>query len=177
VGGVADGAEALEFSLEAAPDIVVMDISMPTSGLLAARRIRESVPGTSVLVLSRHREPAYVREAFAAGVSAYVLKQSPFRELTKAIEAVRQGSRYLDSGIADPVLPAATSPGRPLTDRERDVLRRAALGQANKDIAAALRIAVKTVEVHKANAMRKLSLKDRGELIRYAVHSGWLQDD
>jgi DNA-binding NarL/FixJ family response regulator len=119
-----------------------------------------------------------VREAFAAGASGYVLKQSPFREVVHAVEAIARGETYLDSQLASTFPPGGAPPttGQLLTNREADVLRRGAVGQSNKDIGVALGIAVKTVEVHKSNAMRKLSLRDRGELIQYALKRGWLQD-
>jgi DNA-binding NarL/FixJ family response regulator len=178
VGSVADGSDAVDFSLATPPDVVVMDISMPSSGLDAARRVRALAPGTLVLVLSRHRDSALVREAFSAGASGYVLKQSSFRVLTDAIDAVRRGERYVDPRLAD--LDIASAGNEPtnaqLTEREHEILRNAALGHSNKDLAAEFGISVKTIEVHKSNAMRKLSLGNRGELLRYAVKRGWLRD-
>ena len=180
VADVKDGAAAVSRARDTSPDVVVMDLSMPTPGLVAMREIMNARPETAVVVLTRHRDSAYVRAAFDAGAQGYVLKQSPFSELTKAVSVAARGERYLDQrltgdpALAHTVLESGTSP---LSHRETEVLRRAASGHANKDIAAELRISVKTVEAHKANAMRKLRITDRSGLVRYAVMQGWLQDE
>jgi len=180
VHGVPSGAEAIEAARSLTPDVIVLDLSMPgMSGLAAAREIKTHTPQIAVVVLTRHTEYAYVQEAFAAGADGYVLKQSSFDELLKAVRAATSGVRYLDGAVAVP-LRATDQPrleGRPpVTDREIAVLRLAALGRSNKDIAGVLSIAVKTVEVHKSSAMRKLGLRDRSEMLRFAVVKGWLQD-
>lgn len=173
---VADGEAAIEAVRRLAPDLVVVDLSMaPIDGLTVIKRLREHRRQTKVVVLTRLRESGYVREALAAGASGYVLKQSPFSELHQAVLAAARGEQHLDSRLWG-------SPSRvpgdiaPLSDRELDVLRRAARGQTNKEIAEGLEIAVKTVEVHKSNAMRKLGLRNRAQLIRYAFLHDWLQD-
>ena len=179
VGDVADGHAAVQAVCSLLPDLVVLDLSMPpTSGIDAIRQIREVKEDTGVIVLSRYRDAAYVREAMAAGASGYVLKQSPFSELKQAVEDVARGGRHIDQALAAqvPSDATATPPRARLTDREQAVLRRAALGHSNKDIATALGIALKTVEVHKANAMRKLELRNRNEMVRWAALHGWLQD-
>ena len=179
VKSVADGAAALEAVRTLSPDVVVLDLSMPgMSGVVAAREIKAIAPYVAVVVLTRHTEYAYVQELFAAGADAYVLKQSSFEELLKAVKAAAAGGRYLDPAATPPSRPA-TGPGdgrSPVTEREQTVLHLAALGRSNKDIATTLSIAVKTVEVHKASAMRKLGLRDRAEMLRFAVVKGWLQD-
>ena len=179
VGDVADGHSAVQAVCSLLPDLVVLDLSMPpTSGIDAIRQIREVKEDTGVIVLSRYRDAAYVREAMAAGASGYVLKQSPFSELKRAVEDVARGGRHIDQALAGhvPADTAAAPPRARLTEREQTVLRRAALGHSNKDIANALGIALKTVEVHKANAMRKLELRNRNEMVRWAALQGWLQD-
>lgn len=179
VGDVADGHAAVQAVRSLLPDLVVLDLSMPpTSGIDAIRQIRAAGEDTGVIVLSRYRDAAYVREAMAAGASGYVLKQSPFSELKQAVEDVARGGRHIDQSLTAQVpadIAATATPPR-LTDREQAVLRRAALGHSNKDIATALGIALKTVEVHKANAMRKLELRNRNEMVRWAALHGWLQD-
>ena len=179
VGDVADGHAAVQAVCSLLPDLVVLDLSMPpTNGIDAIRQIREVREDTGVIVLSRYRDQAYVREAMAAGASGYVLKQSPFSEVKQAVEDVARGRRHIDQSLSAQV-PADTAAGenRPrLTEREQAVLRRAALGHSNKDIATALGIALKTVEVHKANAMRKLEFRNRNEMVRWAALHGWLQD-
>jgi DNA-binding NarL/FixJ family response regulator len=179
VKGVADGAAAVEAVRALSPDVVVLDLSMPgMSGIAAAREIKSVAPQVSVVVLTRHTEYAYVQELFAAGADAYVLKQSSFDELLRAVKTAAAGGRYLDPAAAPPPKPATDTPyGRsPVTERELTVLHLASLGRSNKDIASILTIAVKTVEVHKASAMRKLGLRDRSEMLRFAVVKGWLQD-
>ncbi len=179
VGDVADGHGVVQAVCSLLPDLVVLDLSMPpTSGIDAIRQIHEVKEDTAVIVLSRYRDAAYVREAMAAGANGYVLKQSPFSELRQAVADVARGGRHIDQALSKQV-PADSKAAPPrvrLTEREEAVLRRAALGHSNKDIASALGIALKTVEVHKANAMRKLELRNRNEMVRWAALHGWLQD-
>jgi DNA-binding NarL/FixJ family response regulator len=165
------------------PDVAVLDLAMPEmNGLAATKAIKHALPQVSVIALTRHADDAYVQELLSAGASGYVLKQSPIEELLKAIRAVAVGDRYLDSTLVARNAKAylsrySSEPSRPpITDREASVLRLMAIGHSNKEIANALDIAVKTVEVHKANAMRKLNLRGRIDVVRYAVLSGWLQD-
>ena len=173
VADVKDGRDAVAQSLSLTPDVVVMDLSMPTSGLVSARDIKAQRPSIAIVVLSRHRDLAYVRAAFDAGAAGYVLKQSPFNTLKSAVLTAASGERFLDDSIR---MPASSSAIAALSPRESEVLRRAAAGFANKEIAAELNISVKTVEAHKANAMRKLRLTDRNGVVRFAVMQGWLQE-
>lgn len=180
VSDVSDGTAAVEAAQALEPDVVVLDIAMAgMNGLAVTRAIKHRVPHVAVVALTRHSESVYVQELLAAGASAYVLKQSPFDVLLTAIAAAAAGNRFVDPAIdghaatppkANPAARAAAS------DREITVLRLAASGKSNKDIAQALNIAVKTVEVHKANAMRKLHIPDREHLIQFAVMSGWMHD-
>ena len=152
------------------------------SGLAATREIKERVPHVAVIAMTRHTDDAYVQELLSAGASGYVVKQSPVEELLKAIRAVAAGERYLDASLVARNAKAylsryATTHSRPpISDREASVLRLMAIGHSNKEIASALDIAVKTVEVHKANAMRKLDLRGRIDVVKYAVLNGWLQE-
>lgn len=179
VHDVADGDAAIQAVRTIAPDLVVIDLSMvPTDGLTVMKRLKEARRQTKVVVLTRYREAGYVREALAAGASGYVLKQSPFSELHQAVLSAARGEQHLDPRLWRSPSPAQShlAEASPLTGRELDVLRRAARGQTNKEIAQGLEIAVKTVEVHKSNAMKKLGLRDRTQVIRYAVLHGWLND-
>lgn len=183
VGEARNGRTALDLARALKPDVAVLDVSMPEMGGLAATRaIREMAPETAVVTLTRHADEAYVQELLGAGASGYVLKQSTFDELLRAIRSVAAGERYLDSTLASRTAAAylsrhARPANRPtITDREASVLRLMAIGYSNKEIASELSIAVKTVEVHKANAMRKLNLRGRIDVVRYAVLSGWLED-
>lgn len=185
IADVPDGAAALEAVLRTPTDLVVLDLSMPgPSGLVTLKALKQSSPRTAVVVLTRYRDHEFVRQALAAGADGYVLKQSSFSELRTAVRAVLRGERYLDSqlpGIDEDEHSLVTTPpvarARRVSQREISVLRRAAQGYSNKEIAEELDIAVKTVEVHKANAMQKLGLQDRPAMIRYASLQGWLFDD
>lgn len=180
VADVADGVSAVDAASAFEPDVAVLDVAMPKmNGLAATRAIKQRTPHVAVVALTRHSEPVYVQELLAAGASGYVLKQSSFNVLLTAIAAARAGERFVDPAIGKyDRLPAPNSTGRTaVSDREMAVLRLAATGKSNKDIAQALNIAVKTVEVHKANAMRKLQLPDREHLIQFAVMSGWMYDN
>ena len=180
VGEASNGSAAIERTAALKPDVVVLDLTMPgMSGLTAARALKDRAPSTAVVALTRHDDDAYVQELLAAGASAYILKQSASAELLHAIRIAAAGGRYLDPALPSP--DASRDPRRKLTtpritDREVEVLRMMAVGHSNKDIASALDITVKTVEVHKANAMRKLGLKGRTDVVRYASLNGWLRD-
>ena len=182
VGGVADGEAAIAAARALAPDVVVVDLSLPgISGLTVTRAVRAQSPGVAVVVLTRHTDEAYVQELLAAGALGYVLKQSASDELMRAVRSAAAGTRYLDAAIAQPPTAGgrrgfATPSRAPVTDRELEVLRLSATGKSNKEVATALAIAVKTVEVHKSSAMRKLQLHDRAEMLRFATLKGWLRD-
>jgi len=185
VGEAADGTAVLQLAEALKPDVVVMDVSMPgMNGLVATRTLKRVQPDVSVLALTRHDDETYLDELLRAGASGYVLKQSAPAEFLQAIRAVAAGGVYLDRAItarvADGLLGGnAEIPSQPratISERESEVLRLIAVGHSNKEIAAQLKISVKTVEVHKANAMRKLGLGGRVDIIRYGVLQGWLYD-
>jgi two-component system, NarL family, response regulator NreC len=184
VGFAGDGREAVAKAQELLPDVLVMDISMPKlNGLKATEKLNKLCPQVKVLTLSRHADDGYLRELLAAGACAYVLKQSAPSELIHAIRAVAAGGKYIDPKLAAKVMdnysdraPRGEAKGN-LTDRESEVLRLIALGHSNKEIAANLSLSVKTIEVHKANAMRKLNITSRINLVRYAIFRGWLRDN
>ena len=182
VSEASDGQAAIASAAVLKPDVVVMDISMPgTNGLAATRALRQQQPAIAIVTLTRHSDDAYVQELLRAGVSGYVLKQSAPNELLQAIRAAARGGQYLDStltarvtaqviGRADKV----RKRGGTLSDRESDVLRLIASGYSNKEIAGQLSLSVKTVEAHKANAVRKLGLTGRIDIVNYAILQGWL---
>jgi DNA-binding NarL/FixJ family response regulator len=196
VGEAIDGNDVLSQATALNPDIIVMDISMPgMNGLTATRTLKRQQPGVTIVALTRHDDDTYLEELLRAGASAYVLKQSAPTEFLRAIRAAAAGGVYLDpamtSRVADGLLAGdatqahSTPSGRSgqageprgnLTDREAEVLRLIAVGHSNKEVASQLSISVKTVEVHKANAMRKLGLAGRVDVVRYAVMQGWLYD-
>lgn len=181
VAEAANGIDAVKDCERTLPQVVILDISMPEmNGLAAARAIHRMEPPPAIVALTRHDDDAFVHELLAAGASAYVLKQSRSTELLKAVRTVADGGQYLDAGLAR--RPAVSDVrGEPrqqpaVSEREKEVLRMMALGHSNKEIASELNISIKTVEVHKANAMRKLRLRGRIDVVRFAILHGWLKE-
>lgn len=183
IAEASDGEGAIRHQQLDAADVVVMDLSMPgISGLVATRKLKERRPDLNVLVLTRHTDEAYLHELLRAGVSGYVLKQSAPTELLEAIRAVAGGGQYIDAALtrhlAAPFVARAMTRSKGVaqgaTERETEVLRLSAQGYSNKEIAAQLHVSVRTVEVHKANAMRKLGINGRIELLQFALVQGWL---
>ena len=177
-----DGEAAVQRALELKPDVIVMDISMPgMNGLAATRKLRQLQPKAAIVTLTRHTDEAYLQELLRAGVSGYVLKQSAPVELLQAIRAAAAGRQYIDSALTARVTaaflgrqPHKAQPSAGISERESEVLRLIASGHSNKEIAARLSLSVKTVEAHKANAMRKLDLNGRIDIVNYAILQGWL---
>lgn len=185
VAEASDGDDAVRRARDLKPDIVVMDISMPgVNGLVATRTLRKQLPSIAIVTLTRHGDDAYLQELLRAGVSGYVLKQSAPTELLQAIRAAATGGQYLDSTLTARVTAGfltkerkgGKKAGAAVTERESDVLRLIASGYSNKEIAARLSLSVKTVEAHKANAMRKLGLTGRIDIVKYAILQGWLHN-
>jgi DNA-binding NarL/FixJ family response regulator len=185
IGTASDGAEAVAQAQVQSPDVVVMDISMPgLNGWNATMQIAERCPSVKVVTLTRHIDTNHFRQLLDAGASGYVLKQSPPSELVRAIRSVADGEQYIDPAM---VRRAADAPVRPapavargaaaaLSPREVEVLRLISWGYTNKEIAGKLTLSVKTVEAHKANGMRKLGMRGRIDVVRYALLQGWLNE-
>ena len=184
ISEASDGNSAVQRAVALKPDVIVMDISMPgMNGLVATRTLKQLQPGAAIVTLTRHADDAYLQELLRAGVSAYVLKQSAPTELLQAIRAAAAGGQYLDSALTARVTAAFVgTPGKrvsrsaTVSERESDVLRLIASGYSNKEIAGRLSLSVKTVEAHKANAMRKLGLTGRIDIVKYAALQGWLDN-
>ena len=184
VGEAGDGNEAVQKARELNPDVIVMDISMPgTSGLAATRTLKQIQPDAVIVTLTRHADHAYLQELLRAGASGYVLKRSAPTELLHAIRAAAAGGQYLDTTLTAGITAGLAGkdartkmPVTALTERESEVLRLIASGYSNKEIAAHLSLSVKTVEAHKANAMRKLDLTGRIDIVKYAILQGWLNN-
>lgn len=183
IAEASDGETAVARTLELKPDVIVMDISMPgMNGLVAARILKQQQSPTSIVTLTRHADDAYLEELLRAGASGYVLKQSAPSELLQAIRSAAGGRQYVDSSLTGRITASfLTREGRKAaggtpSDREVEVLRLIAAGHSNKEIAAHLSLSVKTVEAHKANAMRKLGLTGRIDIVKYAVLQGWLSN-
>lgn len=183
VAEASDGEAAVQRALQLTPDVIVMDISMPgMNGLVATRKLKQLLPRVAIVTLTRHADDAYLQELLRAGASGYVLKQSAPTELLQAIRAAAAGRHYLDSALTARVTAGflgrqgkrEAKPSAKVTERESEVLRLIASGYSNKEIAGRLSLSVKTVEAHKANAMRKLDLTGRIDIVKYAVLQGWL---
>ena len=183
VAEASDGDTAVQRAVAVKPDVVVMDISMPgMNGLVATRTLKRLQPRAAIVTLTRHSDDAYLQELLRAGVAGYVLKQSAPSELLQAIRAAAAGGQHLDSALTARVTAKflaregarVNNPGATPTQRESDVLRLIAAGYSNKEIATTLSVSVKTVEAHKANAMRKLGLTGRIYIVKYALLQGWL---
>jgi two-component system response regulator NreC len=187
VGEAGDGAEALRHILELAPDVVLLDVTMPDmDGLEVLRRVRDSSPPTRVLMLTMHDDEGYLREALAAGSSGYVLKRAADIELLSAIRAVHRGGTYLHAAHTKVLfegragqqrIQAAAEPESRLSLREEEILRLVALGYTNQQAADLLYLSVKTVETYRARLMAKLGLRNRAELVRYALQQGLLEEE
>jgi DNA-binding NarL/FixJ family response regulator len=169
-----------------APDVVVMDISMPDlNGAKATEYLKRDCPQTKVLALTVHNDQGYLRQLLKAGASGYVLKRAAVQELVQAIRAVAAGGTYLDPTMANGALGSymrkqPTEGGPPpgeLSERETEVLRLIARGYSNKEIGSRLNVSVRTVETYKVRLMGKLDFRSRAEVVRYALLQGWLQEE
>ena len=181
---VADGHALVQAVREHTPDVAVIDISLPLlNGLQAARQIKKYEPHTKVIFLTMHGEESYVRDAFQAGGSGYILKQSSTNELIYAIKEVFQGNTFISPAIAKNLVDRAwVTTSRPaekpepespkLTQRQIEILQLVAEGKSNKEIAMILNLAVKTVEFHKTRLMQTIGVKTTAELTKYAIAQG-----
>jgi DNA-binding NarL/FixJ family response regulator len=191
VGEAGDGQEAVELALRLAPDVVIMDVRMPVlSGIEATRRIRETLPGVQVLVLTAHDDDQYIFSLLQAGASGYLLKTAPVSDLVKAIRQVQAGESPLDPSISRKVvvrmlgdrgglLAAAeeSSQSELLTARELEVLQLLVQGMNNRAIADALYISDRTVQAHLTNIFAKMHVSSRLEAVLLAIRRGWLTLD
>lgn len=185
VGEAKDGRAAVELAQKLAPNVVVMDISMPQlTGIDATAQIRRLCPNTRVLILTMHEEESYVFQLLRAGASGYVLKRAAAQDLVEAVRSASRGEAVLYPSVARNVVKdylnrLQSGEGRNrydgLTDREREILVLVADGLTNEQIAERLRISVKTVQTHRAHIMEKLDLHDRSLLVRYAVRKGLIE--
>lgn len=186
IGEASDGEEAVRMIPPLKPDVVIMDVSMPRlNGYQATEQLKKVLPRLKVLALTRHSAGSYLQQLLRAGVDGYVLKQSEATEFVRAIRAIVAGGTYLDPSVAGKLidnfagrLDTTRAPSaKALSEREAEVLRLIARGYSNKEIASRFNLSVKTVEVHKANAMKKLDLRSRIDIVRYAILQGWLAED
>jgi len=182
VGEAGTARDAVFEARSTKPDVILLDIVMPDgSGLEVIPQLLHENPETKILVLSMQDDPQYVRQAFEAGASGYVLKEAADTEVVAAIREVARGGRYVHPELGARLVAADTDAARrteedPLSEREREVLRLLALGHTNQQIAGQLYISVRTVETHRAHIMQKLRLETRAELVRYALAHGLLAE-
>lgn len=186
VGEAENGEIAVKEAVRLSPDMVIMDVSMPVlNGLKATKRLRNTCPDIMILALSRHSDDGYLQQLISAGANGYVLKQSAPKELINAIRAVGSGKAYLDPALTQKVMggyavrtTSLRGEGKKeLSSREIEVLKLISFGYSNKEIATRLDLSVKTIEAHKANAMRKLGINGRIDIVKYAILQNWLQDN
>ena len=182
IADAADGREAVALAEKLAPDVVVMDVAMPTlNGIEAARQITARQPQTAVVFLSMHSDEAYVLKALKAGARAYLLKDSAEYDLINAVKAVSEGKAFFSPAISKMLVEdymrqmqerAVEDSYELLTTREREVLQLLAEGKNNKEVATVLNLSLYTVETHRSNIFQKLNLHSGAELILYAVRKG-----
>src|SRR5438309_5453711 len=176
-----DGVEAVELALASRPDLCILDVGMPRlTGLQAAREIRSHLPDARVLMLSMHDDEHYLYEALKAGASGYVLKREADQDLVGAVRAVGRGEAFLTNAAERSIIrqwmaDGSEGPAVPLTPREEEVVKLIAEAHTNAQIAEVLHLSEKTVESHRANVLRKLGMRDRVELVRYAIRRGLVE--
>jgi DNA-binding NarL/FixJ family response regulator len=182
VGEAGNARDAVFEARSVKPDVVLMDVVLGgKSGIEVTPELLHEQPEARVLVLSMQDDPRYVRQAFGAGASGYVLKEAADTELVAAVREVASGGRYVNPALGARLVAAeaeerARSEADPLSDREREVLRLLALGHTNQEIAKMLYISVRTAETHRAHIMQKLHLSSRADLVRYALANGLLAE-
>jgi two-component system response regulator NreC len=184
VGEASDGREAIEQARRLKPDVILMDIAMPgLGGLEATLELKREAPKSRVLVLTQYDDPVYIRRFLKIGIAGYVLKRMLGSELPSAIRSAARGGLVLDPQVAAEAMqpvPEERGAGNEdlyelLTDREKQVLRLVALGESNKEVADALGISVKTAMSHREHLMEKLGLRNRTDLIKFAIKKGVIQ--
>ncbi len=180
VAEAADGIEARDVVVSERPDLAILDVKMPgLTGLQATREIKAQVPDTAVLILSMHDDERYLFEALKAGASGYVLKSQADEELLEAIRAIERGDPFLTPSAQQSLIRDLLERGEPdnpeLTPREEEIVKLVAEANTTREIAAMLHLSEKTVENHRGNAMKKLGMRDRVELVRYAIRQGLIE--
>lgn len=183
VGEAKDGKEAIEMIRQLAPDVVLMDVSMPTmNGPEATRRIHKDIPTAKVLALTQYDDREYVLSMLRAGAKGYISKTATASELVSAIRIIRKGNSFLHPSAATSLIdeyltqvPGQKDEYERLTAREREVLQLVAEGRTNQEIAEMLFISIKTVLRHRTSIMEKLGFQNRTELIKYAISKGLIE--
>lgn len=181
VAQTGDGRDAVRLAAELAPDVAIVDVTMPgLNGVEATRQMKAHNPALRVIVLSMHVERQFVSETLGAGASAYLLKDCPIEDLVQAIRAVMKGETFLSPKVQDVLVrsyldtskPAASPAVQSLSPREREIMQLVAEGKSTKEIARLLRLSSKTVDGHRRQIMLKLHFDSVADLTRYAIREG-----
>jgi DNA-binding NarL/FixJ family response regulator len=178
VAEAADGIDALEKALAERPDVAILDVAMPRmTGLQATYEIKRQAPATQVLILSMHDDERYLFEALRAGASGYVLKRAADQDLVDAVRAAARGEPFLTAAAQQTLIRGFLEHGEQpeLSPREQEIVKLIAEAHTNREIAEILHLSEKTVESHRANVLQKLGMRDRVELVRYAIRRGLVE--
>jgi DNA-binding NarL/FixJ family response regulator len=180
VAEAANGIDARDTVIRERPDLAILDVKMPgLTGLQATREIKAQAPEVSILILSMHDDERYLFEALKAGASGYVLKSQADTDLLDAIRSVERGEPFLSpaaqQALIRDVLDRGAEVESELTPREEEIVKMVAEANTSREIAEMLHLSEKTVENHRANAMKKLGMRDRVELVRYAIRRGLIE--
>ena len=186
VGEAADGRQAVAMTKELNPDVVILDIGMPTlNGLEATRQILKLRPQTKVLILTMHESDSVIREVLDAGARGYILKTDAGRDLVTAVDSLRRNKTFFTSRVSQMILdgflkgdprPQDSGSGAiRLTPRQREIVQLLAEGKSSKEVAVALDLSLKTAEAHRANIMRKLDCHSVSEVVRYAIRNNIIE--
>ena len=184
IGEAGNGLVLLKLLRSVTPDLIILDISMPNlRGLETIYKIKAIHPDTKILILTMHKNPEYFHRAFSEGTNGYLLKEDTGEELLSAIETILQGNTYISphfntqsKGFLSMGYCGVISSSRPLTQRQKHVVKLMAEGNSNKNISEILSIHVRTVENHRANIMKRLNFKNTSDLIKYAIQNGYIEN-
>ncbi len=180
VGEAGDGVEALRLVDELAPDLLLMDLSMPNlDGLSATKQAKKKHPNLKVIILTIHDSEEYIYQVFKNGADGYVLKEAAYDELLAAIDAVKLGKKFLSPSVSGEVIKryldhpfTEANPMDTLTPKEKEVLVLITQGNSNKEMAEKMFVSVKTIEFHRMNIMKKLDIHNQAALIRFGINTG-----
>lgn len=176
IGEAADAAAASKLVVDRRPDVLVLDLQMPGAEPASdVPRLRESSPGTAIVILTMRRDPRRARDLMRAGAAGYVLKQAADRKLTEAIRIAAGGGSYIDPELGGELAKLEADPLDSLSERERELLRLIALGHTNREIGERLFLSVRAIEVNRAKLIEKLGIESRPDLVRFAIEQGVIE--